>query len=376
MPAYYNAHIHVFNFRNTPKNFLSVKVPAGIVKIVNAILSKPVLAKFFLKLLSPFVGANGRKMLAFIKIGLKKTPEVIFDDLLQLYPQHDDVGFIILPLDFSYMNAGPMDKVSYEQQLEELFALKLKYPTKVFPFVAIDPRSDTAMNNLKFIQRYMQRGFSGIKLYPALGYFGYHPGLLHVYEYAADKHIPLLTHCSSGGINMAGDDAPAYLINPECFNKLPGRTYHFQQTGEMKDFCDYMNNPDNFEEVLHQFPTLKICFAHFGIDAKSQFAAGPGLAWYDKILNLMSRYENVYTDISYTAAYSKFLEWFMNAYQNYPAKVQERILYGTDFFMTLQEDNGQDNELLKTIRSGLGESLFLKLAKENVERFLAHDPLT
>jgi len=53
--------------------------------------------------------------------------------------------------------------------LEDLFELKLKYPSQCFPFVAIDPRSGTAIENRDFVKRYMDRGFSGIKLYPALG---------------------------------------------------------------------------------------------------------------------------------------------------------------------------------------------------------------
>ena len=372
MATYYNSHIHVFNFRNTPQHFLEVKVPAGVAKIANAILNKPFLAKMLFGLLKPFIGANGKKMLAFMKIGLKKTPSIIFEDLLQLYPDQDDVRFIILPMDFTHMNAGPMDKVTYPQQLEELFSLKLKYPTKVFPFVAIDPRSGNANENQLFVESYIQRGFSGIKLYPALGYFGFHPDLLEVYRYAAKNCIPILTHCSSGGVNMVGKEAPPYLINPLCFNKIPGRSYHFQQVDKMEAFCDHMNNPENFEEVLSMngLENLKICFAHFGINSKTQLKAGQGLSWYKKILDLMEKYDNVYADISYTAAYDGFDKWFVKEYAAMPLRIQNRILYGTDFFMTLQEDHGNDDDILKAMQLGLGNHLFMKLAFENVERFL------
>jgi predicted TIM-barrel fold metal-dependent hydrolase len=373
MSTYYNSHIHVFNFRNTPEDFLSIKIPLGIAKIANAILNKPFLAKILFATLKPFVGANGNKMLAFLKIGLKKTPEIIFEDLITLYPNQDDVKFIILPLDFSFMNAGLMDKVTYVQQLEELFSLKLKYPTKAFPFVAIDPRSDSSANNMQFVKSYIVRGFSGIKLYPALGYFGYHPDLFDTYSYAEKNCIPILTHCSKGGVNMLGKDAPSYLINPECFNKLPDRNYNFPQTGKMEDFCDYMNNPENFDEVLAKFPKLKICFAHLGIDAKNKFKVGSTLSWYKKILDLMAKYPNVYTDVSYTVAYKDFIKWFVSEYETYSDSIKNRILYGTDFFMTLQEDNGNDDEILSATQQGLGNTVFMKLAFENVERFLSQN---
>lgn len=374
---YYNCHAHAFNMQYVPDRFLKVQLNDRLANFVHWILSHKVSAKLFFLLAKVFV-RNGTtaKTIAFLAIGVKKTQEMVFLDLLSNYPIGDDVKFIILPIDFTHMGAGPL-AIPYAQQLEDLFEVKMKYPNKCFPFVAIDPRSGTSVENRDFVKRYMDRGFSGIKLYPALGYFAFDEGMYDLYVYAQEMEVPLMTHCSTGGINYVGDSAPTSFIRPKAFPPLNEKNYVFEQKGrKMSVYCDQFNDPEHFKEVLAIFPNLKICFAHLGINSANKMSKirkdrdVPAQEWYKVIMSLMKEYKNVYTDISYTIAYPGFCLWFKEEYAVYTGDIKDRILFGTDFFMTVQEEKGNDNEIFTTVIKELGIPLFTKLSNENVTKYL------
>ena len=374
---YINCHAHTFNMRYVPDKFLKVHFNERIAEIVHQLLNARFISGPLIWLLKQFIRkGTSAKMLAFLTIGIKKTQDMVFDDLRSNYLSEDDVPFIILPLDFTFMGAGELN-IPYEQQLEDLFELKLKYPNHCLPFVAIDPRRGTATENKQFVESYIKRGFAGIKLYPALGYFAFDPGLKEVFQYAEINNIPLLTHCSSGGINYVGDSPTNEMINPQPFNRIDGRSYSFPQNGkEMSLYCDQFNNPTYFEEALIEFPKLKICFAHFGLNASNQFNKNkdhdvPRLEWFTKILELMQTYKNVYTDISYSIAYIGFINWFLIHYNSWPADIQNRIMFGTDYYMTIQEEYGNDNEIMASIKREMPLPVFQHLAYDNVLAFLA-----
>ena len=370
---YFNCHTHTFNMHYVPDRFLSLHVPPRLAHALHWILSKSWLANPLLRLSKFFVKGTNAKMIAFLKIGLKKTQDMVFADLCSNYPENHDVKFIVLPLDFTYMGAGNL-RIPYEQQLDDLFELKLRHPDKCYPFVAIDPRRGTAPANRAFVQRYINKGFSGIKLYPALGFFPFQKGLEEVYAYAQEYQVPIMTHCSSGGVNYAEKNAPDIFINPEPFHKIEGKEYCFPQKHpylKMKDYCDQFNHPLNYEEALARFPELKICFAHFGLNA-SKGTDDP--SWFNEVLRLMGKYKSVYADISYSVSYSKFCTWFKERYEQWDPAIQNRVLFGTDYFMTVQEVNGEDNKILEVARKELGDALFLKLANENVISYLKKKP--
>jgi len=89
----------------------------------------------------------------------------------------------------------------YKKHMLELEELAKKYPGKVFPFLAIDPRR---MGTMKLIEMKVNKGkgiFKGIKIYPPLGYLPTHPNLAPVFDYCVQYDIPITLHCSPGGIN-------------------------------------------------------------------------------------------------------------------------------------------------------------------------------
>jgi len=370
---YFNCHTHTFNMQYLPEDFLRLQTSPRLANALHWVLSKSWIANPLLWLSKFFFKGKNAKMIAFLKIGLMKTQDMVFADLCSKYPKDDEVKYIILPIDFTYMGAGAV-KIPYKQQLDDLFSLKLKYPNKCYPFVAIDPRNGNAQENKKFVEYYINKGFSGIKLYPALGFFGFDEGLKEVFQYAESEKIPIMTHCSTGGINYGESKAPGSFENPKPFYRIDGKNYFFPQGNKsMKDYCDQFNDCANFEEALMKFRNLKICFAHFGLNSTDQYEPN-GLEWFNKIISLMRKYPNVYTDISFSVSYKGFCKWFADQYQTWSTTadrpLQDRVLFGTDYFMTVQQPYGDDDEILKVAKEEFGEELFLKLANDNVLKYL------
>lgn len=143
----------------------------------------------------------------------------IFSKLRDQYPT--GTGFVVLPMDMAYMGAGRL-KPGYEldQQMDELSAIRKQQPDIFHPFVFADPRrlqddpgyfsyrtdeeGNVVLNDCK-IKRWIEtEGFAGFKIYPALGYYPFDERLLVLWKYAADRGLPVLTHCIRGTIFYRG----------------------------------------------------------------------------------------------------------------------------------------------------------------------------
>jgi predicted TIM-barrel fold metal-dependent hydrolase len=147
-------------------------------------------------------------------------------DLRGQYPP--GTGFVILPMDMEYMDAGPV-AIPYRQQMEELAELKIHH-NEMYPFVFADPRrmaaepdyfcytvTDTGEVVLQdcFIKTYIEtHQFSGFKIYPALGYYPFDPLLLPLWKYAEQKNLPILTHCVRGPMYYRGSKKKAWDFHP------------------------------------------------------------------------------------------------------------------------------------------------------------------
>jgi predicted TIM-barrel fold metal-dependent hydrolase len=152
--------------------------------------------------------------------------QVTFRQLKNQYPE--GTRFVILPMDMEYMEAGKV-KTGYRQQMEDLAAIKQKCGDSFLPFVFVDPRRIAAEPDYFvyeevdgrivlgecLIKKYIvDLGFSGFKIYPALGYYPFDELLLPVWRYAAENHIPILTHCIRGTIFYRGPKKPAWDRHP------------------------------------------------------------------------------------------------------------------------------------------------------------------
>jgi predicted TIM-barrel fold metal-dependent hydrolase len=233
------------------------------------------------------------------------------------YPEGS--GFVILPMDMEYMEAGAVKK-PYRDQMEELAKLKQKPEQThiLHPFVFADPRrmkeepdyfSYTAANGKVtltdcFVKSFIEeQQFSGLKIYPALGYYAFDEMLLPLWKYAADNGLPVLTHCIRGTIFYRGRKKDDWNYHPVFKQAMGNGRYDKLLLPEMKnaDFSVNFTHPLNYlclldekllRKLVHTACTknpasplkdvfgytneitplfynlshLKICFGHFGGD--------------------------------------------------------------------------------------------------------------
>jgi predicted TIM-barrel fold metal-dependent hydrolase len=381
MKNIYNCHTHTFNGRYVPSDFLKEFLQGN----TKALVLGKILKTSFLginKLAVWIVGKTSYSAFApFLKVGVMKTQDMVFEDLKSNFP--GDTRIVVLPLNFEYMGAGDVS-ISYQQQLDDLLEVRMRYPDQCLPFVFIDPRMGTAEQNLAFIQRYLgqHKGCVGIKLYPSLGYFPYDPRLYKVYEFAQSNQIPVISHCSKGGIFYDPDTFPetafhSSSFNPQLTNKVdrtagnpaPARQYDFKPA-PAKEYKNNFIRPENYVDVLEKFPNLKLCFAHYGGDEDmlAFLKNGPSNTWYEQIKILISLYPNVYTDISYSLHDPSIREQIRKDFQD--PVLRKRILFGTDYFMTLREPGVDEFHLYTDCLNTMQVNDFEVMANGNNRLFL------
>jgi uncharacterized protein len=401
-----NIHTHIFTCQDVPVDFLkdSLKAPDWLKrKAIRMLQAGGWQQGLILKLLKKT--GEGKKFEAFVRVGISKSMEEVFELLNEngLYPE--GTKFIALPMQFEHMGAGFCEQNSYNDQLNLLLKARKIYP-QILPFFAIDPRmASTTLDVAIIVREHMNkalpirkneagqtefiRAFFGIKLYPSLGFFPYDPLLYKMYEYAAEYNLPIMTHTSRGGVNFQGNRSSLPTINnPQSFkridpcllpygsdpkNPLKEPKYKYPRISdpsfENKDFCDYFLDPENYVDAIEEFNNLKICFAHFGSDHELAKKLGIDLGdfkyagqgersdtWIDKVLSLLKneKYPNLFTDISYTLVHSEFNKLVkdeiekdlkINGTSNLDKRLISKVMFGTDFFMAYQEENTTERTL-------------------------------
>ncbi len=251
------------------------------------------------------------------RFALYKDQSRIFGALKDQYPPK--TKFVVLPMDMKYMDAGNLKpKSTYRYQMQELADMKIKGVNKdlILPFVFVEPRRipdepdylvyDTAKFKtgkvvLKdcFIKTYIEDyKFNGFKIYPALGYYPFDEAILPLWKYAADRKIPIMTHCIKGTIFYRGrkktdwDKHPIFkeyarntdpkydaLLLPESKNKdfsinfthplnylvlLKEELLRIKVSTCSKDIQDLFGYKDLETPMERDLSHLKVCLAHFG----------------------------------------------------------------------------------------------------------------
>jgi predicted TIM-barrel fold metal-dependent hydrolase len=164
---------------------------------------------------------------------------------------------------------------------------------RMMPFVGADPRrTDVADIVMAALEKDI---FKGVKVYPVMGFTPDDRRLYPIYEYCMKNGIPITAHCEYGGIPGLVDD------------------YH-------------LAHPKYWDSVLQDFSDLKLNLAHND---------RTGSSWQPVIADLIMRFPNVYTDVSYDTEmlykperYFKSIKRMLNT-----PKIRERVLYGTDWYM-------------------------------------------
>lgn len=351
--SFYNIHTHIFNVPSVPDAFLAnYKIPTWIGNMLRVALYKKPIRKtlmFILKYVPIKIGGlQIRRFASLVEISLNKYQSDVFEDLISNY--ESDARFVVLTMNFDFMT-GEVPESNYnhyETQLHEVLAIKEIYGEKIVPFLFIDPRMGR-QRCMQMVEHYFDpvhpRGVAGIKLYPSLGYYPFHPDLEPVYAYAEQHQIPIITHAyKDGGGYYTGKFTPNLMsyhsfhptnASVQFINKYltpfdPGKGGRY--------FANILTHPILYTDVLERFPKLKLCFGHFGGDEEILKQGGKDPEnWTDIIKSFIrnDKYPNVYADVSYTLAYPKANAYILKDMSD--PRLSQKILFGTDYFMTSVE---------------------------------------
>ncbi|HRN53065.1 MAG TPA: amidohydrolase family protein [Gemmatimonadaceae bacterium] len=339
-----NVHIHTFNRQHVPRGF----VPLGLGRALEVPGLRGAAAAVLTRVGTREFRGLAARYRDFLRIAHSESQEDIFRIVESRYPR--DARFVVLPMDLAYMGRG-RPRADLDAQHDELRRLAAEHPGRVLPFVAVDPRRPQLLEMLR--RRIEDDGFRGLKVYPNLGYAPDDPVLRPVFAYAADRNLPVMAHCSRGGVRFknASDAQVAAWGAPDAW--LP---------------------------VLREFPTLRVCLAHFGGAEEWDRYFGNGWtrddgpdtqSWLARILDLLRGEfagKNLWTDISYTIFHFEHYAPALKVFLSDP-RVAERVLFGSDFYMAQREDF-EERLLSMRLRAELGEELFWRIAEENPERWL------
>ena len=356
----FDIHCHVFNFKDVPSGFIGMRIP----------MNKRFLV-WLEKMLHKMKGHTDKdkmsKIAYFLDYLNSCSSEEIADKLVDYYPDHKAILTPLL-MDMGTSIKGKL-KRSYNEQIEEITRLRNKNPEKLLPFICIDPANpDAKANFLKVFSKKKDYQFFGVKLYPSLGYLPSHPDLMEIFAICEEKNIPITAHCGGARVH----NSKRWMRNIPGLKKGFSGKWRPSYTNKLfltkNQYSNFFNDPRNWEPVLANYPKLKLNLAHFG----------GGKAWrryikripgnrVDHILDLMKRYKYVYTDISYTASNPEFCKE-MKKLIKWHARVADRILFGSDFYMI--ELEGKYQEILANMRREFGEETMHRMAVENPAKFL------
>lgn len=409
---YYNVHCHVFTMQNAPERFLHLYLPDFLASAIDKMTNTQAGAKALAEFLSQLPSVGAKRYASFLSIGKSAGQADVFTQLMKQYDD-PDIKFTALTMFMEECGAGNSSS-GFDGQLDELLPVKQQYPDRLLIFLGVDPRWDTKGKSLKAtVQSYFDTKikvnanrsvypFVGLKLYPSTGFYAFDERLKETFEWAADNGVPILSHCNYlGGIynnNKAflqanlnpldpytgqAYNVPTYQNESKFWKKITGTN----EARNNKITCSYFLEPESYRTMLSYFKNeygkeLKLSLAHYGGDQQiqaaynaqagnQQYGVNP-LNWYRQIQNLMTEYSNLYTDFAYAIYNSRIHPNIITDVQKQP--FGDRILFGTDFFMTEQEMPEKND--YTTFRANAMKALYRdgtvwdQTASKGIERFL------
>lgn len=342
-----NCHVHLFTSEHVPVNY-----PHWLLRPFKRFPGLLILLAWLLA----FLGLDGladrvRRLRQFQKQAQAESQREVLRDVRRHYPSN--TRFVVLPMDLSHIGHHP-PKVPLRDQHDELAQLcrDADLGEAVIPFATIDPRADPEARELW--RAVNDLGFRGVKLYPRLGFAPDDPRLMrHLYPQAARRGLPVMAHCSRGGVQGRGLD----------------------------DFiADRYTDPMTFGPVMLAHPDLRLCLAHFGGPRDWAAYADPSRRspyrrehlhnWQVAIRRMIGSgdWPGLWTDISYTLfefdENIPFLRLFLMDESEAGDRLRQRVLFGSDFYMTRQERLSEKAVCFR-LRNALGEEVFRQIAEEN-----------
>jgi predicted TIM-barrel fold metal-dependent hydrolase len=402
---------------NAPDGFLKLYMPPAAAGVVDKFTNTQ-LGSFLIQKLAGLNKGLLKRYATFLQIGKSKGQIEVFEDLVSRY-KNESIDFVALSLNMENLGVGN-SKTGFEGQLEEIIDIKRKYPDRILPFFGLDPRWLNSGSEIKNkVEQYFNTKinvggsevypFQGLKIYPSTGFYVFDEKLKETFEWAAKNGVPVMAHTYYlGGIFNYDKNYITNHLNPyDPYTKTQythpkfitekgsffGRLLGTQATKNCKYSCSYFLDPASYISVLDYFKesNLKICLAHFS--GVAQIKASKGMKseanqkkpfgitdknWYDLIREMLAEYPNLYTDISFdvaeaVASENQFL--YEEFYKELNKPFGNRILFGTDYFMTEKENLEEDSvakfrAYANTKILDNGNTMWDQLAKINPSNYL------
>lgn len=153
---------------------------------------------------------------------------------------------VLLPLDLTTQSSG---HIVSNEEVKKLIDLCSE---RFIGFASVDPHRQDALDVLDYAFKDLK--LMGLKLHPSKQtFYPNDPLLKPIYEKCIEYNKPIMFH---SGMSWEPNALAKYA------------------------------QPLNFEEVAHDYPSLRICLAHFG------------WPWINETIMLLLKYPNVYTDTS------------------------------------------------------------------------------
>lgn len=210
---------------------------------------------------------------------------------------------------------GQGKKDDLKTMLDKYFFQYNRDRQQLFSAMGILPLSAKDAGDEDIIEAIGNNFFIGIKVYPPLDFDPWpenDPNQLakvkFLYEYCCKKRIPITTHCTVGGFQVIDDKKASEFTSPKRWRK-----------------------------VLENYSDLKLNFAHFGGYNIPKRAFNE--KWNRAILDLISKYENVYADFSFCGVDPIYYKVMRQIIDKAPVGLKEkllnRIMFGSDFMINL-----------------------------------------
>lgn len=352
----FDVHVHLINKDYLPKKYLSIRMP-GLIDL-DFLMSIDNLMDYFQEEQDDKL-INYAKFLHFISSNSLKD---IAQNLINTHPAN--TIFCPLMLDFE-MNIGGGKKNDIFKQMDDHLKITKDLPGHFLHFVAIDPNNPmhTEIFNKAFSKEY---NFFGIKVYPSLGFMPSHPNLMKIFEICEKYDIPVVTHSGCDGVYN-----PQSKLSFEYF-KLDdnGRLKIVRQKNHFffrKQYSKLLGDAKLWEPVLSAFPNLRLNIAHFGGTCEWELDKHNDSGNLYTIIDLMERYKNVYSDISYIISQPSMITKFKELFENNEV-IANKTLYGSDYHFIKIE--GDFSKIRSRFQAEVGTKIMNKISVENPLKFL------
>ncbi len=368
-------------------------------------------------------GLPGRRLFEAIRI-FKENPSKVADLYVeQMNRANIDVATPLM-WDATFTSLSSEVVMEYNYQVAVMHEQMLRHPGRFMPFVMFDPRRKGGL--VTAVEAVSRLGFGGVKLDPALGFHVVpespvnqgraRRALSELYTWAESEGVPITAHCSPGGaVSDVLSRAPGLRSNlcrpynwARVLDQFPGLVLNLAHFGGHYASRHAADDPI-FSEGQDPCRHLRE-----GIDAGLSRPGKPGQdtskdlkyerarrarRWRNDIVCLMRKYPNVYTDVSYNdIAHVKPRRYFSDMkylladeskrdsvlscpdsdvdpdlvaiLSNNGSRVDEKILFGSDWPTTAHTWNEEEWIAPFKDKSNLTDDMFTKLTYHNPRRFL------